>query len=248
MEKPIASKQICLTQTDVAILAGGLGTRIRPILGSVPKVLAPVGEGSFLDFLFHWLANFGARRVVLSLGHGAEAVAEHLAHHAFSDLEIVPIVEPDARGTAGAIRYVRPHLKSETVLVMNGDSFIDADLCDFVNQHRLNGHGVTLLCCQSDDAGRFGRIELASDGTVRAFHEKAPGGGPGPINAGIYAFSQHALDDLCARTGPSLERDFFATRGRGKLGAYLVEGTFIDIGTPKSLADAEYVLSRFLPK
>jgi len=248
MEKLTESKQTCLSQTDVAILAGGFGTRIRPVLGSVPKILAPVGDSSFLDFLCHWLAGFGARRIVLSLGHGAEAVAEHLAHHDFPDQEIVPIVEPDARGTAGAIRYVRPALKTETVLVMNGDSFVDADLCDFVEQHRVKGRDVTLLCCRSDDAGRFGRIELTEDGTVRTFREKVSSGGPGPINAGIYAFSQHALNDLCVQTGPSLERDFFATRTSGGLGAYLVDRTFIDIGTPESLADAESVLSRFLPK
>ena len=111
------------------MLAGGLGTRIRPVLGDTPKLLAPIGGRPYLWYLLEWLRKFGARRIVLGLGHGAGAVLDYLRAQPAADLDIVTVVEPSPLGTAGAIRFARAHLRSDPVLVLNGDTFVNADLC-----------------------------------------------------------------------------------------------------------------------
>ena len=113
-----------------------MGTRIRPVLGDLPKILAPILGRPYLAYLLDWLERFGARRVVLGLGHRAQAVVEYLEDaHPASQIEVTTVVEPSPLGTAGAIRFARGALRSDPVLVMNGDSFTDADLCAFVDRH-----------------------------------------------------------------------------------------------------------------
>ena len=88
----------CLNDIDVVVLAGGLGTRIRDTLGDTPKLLAPIGGHAFLDILIARLRNFGARRLILGLGHLAGKVTAHLENNSPADIDIVTAVEPD--GTA----------------------------------------------------------------------------------------------------------------------------------------------------
>jgi mannose-1-phosphate guanylyltransferase len=223
----------CLAEIDVLILAGGLGTRLAGVLDGRPKVLAPVGDKVFLDILLARLARFGATRVILSLGHLASAVQAHLAGRP----KVETIVESEPRGTAGAIRLARPKLRSSTALVLNGDSLVDADLCDFVAAHCSSGMEATLLCTRVPDAARFGTVEVAK-GRIQRFHEKMGYAEPGTINAGIYAMGQPMLARIETMSGPSLERDIFQKLPAGTLGAYVGDFSFIDIGTPEDLARA----------
>src|SRR6266545_2638031 len=114
----------CLADVDVHVLAGGLGTRLRPVLEAVPKLLAPIGERPFLSYLLEWLRTFGARRVSLGLGYKAEAITSWLASADIGDMTVATIVEPCPLGTAGAIRLARPQLTTDPVMVVNGDSFV----------------------------------------------------------------------------------------------------------------------------
>lgn len=230
-----------LSNIDVAVLAGGLGTRIRGILGDTPKVLAPIAGRAFLGHLMDYLAQFGTRRVVLCLGHLADRVTAWLAQgDSRHSLDVVCEIEPRPLGTAGAIRFVRDELTSDPVLVMNGDTFLDADLRAFVASHRLSGAEASVLCVEVDDASRYGRVEIGADGRVTRFAEKAPG--RGTVNAGVYLFSAAFLDRLAASDAVSLERDVLERLPAGTLHAAVVHGRFIDIGTPDSLARAPEVI------
>lgn len=232
-----------LSGVDVVVLAGGLGTRIRSVLGDTPKVLAPVAGRAFLGHTLDWLAGAGARRVVLCLGHRAERVQAWLAAEARTDLEIVTVVEPAPLGTAGALRLARPTLRSDPVLVMNGDTFVDADLPGFLEHHRASGAEASLLCVEVPDAERFGRVEIGSDGSIRRFAEKTPGDrSPGLINAGLYLFGAGWLDGLAAGSAVSLERDALTAASPGTLKGMACRAAFIDIGTPQSLDEAASVL------
>ncbi|NQV83744.1 MAG: NTP transferase domain-containing protein [Rhodospirillales bacterium] len=240
----------CLEDIDVVILAGGLGTRIQGVLGDTPKLLAPVGAAPFLDLLILRLKSFGARRLVLGLGHLAEKVTAHLNANPHlgiqGGVDIITATEPEPLGTAGALRFVRPHIKTNPVMVMNGDSFFAADLCEFVTAHRSGGTEGSILCAPVDDTARFGRLDISVEGRVQAFLEKnATLAGPGIINAGVYLFSAAMLDAIDERPGPSLERDVFEQLPPGTLGAVTGEGAFIDIGTPGDLARAADVLAPF---
>ena len=243
MTGPAASRGDCLAQLDVLVLAGGLGTRIRPVLGDVPKLLAPIGGRTYLDCLFDWLRRFGARRVVLGLGYQAQAVIDHLRQHPDPSLAIDTVVEPRPLGTGGAVRFARAALRTDPVMVMNGDSFVEAPLCDFVARHRASGAAGTLLCTEVADAGRYGRVETDAPGRIQAFAEKDPAfHGTASINAGVYLLSAALLDDIAAGNSTSLERDVFERLPAGSLAAYSGRFAFIDIGTPESLAAAGAVI------
>lgn len=232
-----------LADIDVVVLAGGLGTRIQPVLGDVPKLLAPINERTYLDYLLDWLQGFGARRVILSLGHQATRIVDYVTEMPREGLEIVPVIEDKPLGTAGALRHVRQHVASDVALVMNGDSWTGADLGQFVQVHGATDAPATLLCVKVPDAGRFGQIETDSAARIRTFREKNPGAGAGLINAGVYAFGPEAWDLLANTTGPSLERDVFQALPPSSLAAYDAgDVPFIDIGTPESLARAAQVI------
>lgn len=235
-----------LADIDVAVLAGGLGTRLRSVLGKTPKVLAPVAGRPFLDHLLAWLASFGARRVVLCVGFRAEAVLDHVANLPFPGIEVVTSQETEPLGTAGALRLALPHLRSEPVLVMNGDTFVDADLAAFAAAHHARRATASILCATVPSTARYGRLDIDDAGRIRRFSEKDPSDTrPGPINAGLYLFSQPWLATFARSTGSSLERDAFAAAAPGTFDAINAGGvTFIDIGTPESFADAERVIGQ----
>ncbi|MGA2941159.1 MAG: sugar phosphate nucleotidyltransferase [Xanthobacteraceae bacterium] len=235
----------CLENLDVFVIAGGLGTRIEPVLGKLPKLLAPVSGRPYLTYLLDWLRRFGAARVVLGLGHQAHAVVDFLKQDSASlrDLAVETVVEPRPLGTAGAVRFARQSLRSDPVLVMNGDSFADADLCKFLEHHRRMRAKATLLCAEVDDAGRYGRVELDQADRIQGFVEKdAAFHGSSPVNAGVYLFSAALLDEIAAGNATSLERDVFARAPAGSLAAFTGRFAFIDIGTPQSLALAGKVI------
>ena len=237
------TEQSNLADVDVVVLAGGLGTRIQPVLGDVPKLLAPINDRTYLDYLFSWLAGFGARRIVLSLGHLADRVVEHVEQNPYPGLIVDTVIEDAPSGTAGALRLVRPEIKASNALVMNGDSWIGADLSMFMAAHRDTGAAATLLCVHVDETGRFGRVDIDQNCQITAFREKQDDGGPGLINAGVYAFSTAGWEMIDANEGPSLERDVFGVQPPSTLAAYNA-GTvpFLDIGTPESLAIAAQVI------
>jgi NDP-sugar pyrophosphorylase family protein len=229
----------CLAAIDVAILAGGMGTRTQAVLGNTPKVLAPIGGRPFLEILLDQLQGFGARRIILCLGHLADRVLDHIENHSRTGLEIVPVVEHEPLGTAGALRLARKEFRSDPVMALNGDTFVDANLCRFVRAHREMGTDLGILCARVEDQSRYASINIDDGGLIRDFVEKDPASTEGGIvSAGVYLFSDAMLDQLALSVGPSLEMDFFASLPAGTIGSYAPEGGFIDIGTPESLSRA----------
>lgn len=238
-----------LANIDVAILAGGLGTRIRDVLGDTPKVLAPINGRAFLDHVLDRIAAAGGRRVVLCLGHAADRVIAHLEESPRDDLVIETAIEPEPLGTAWALRFARPMLQSDPVMVMNGDTYLDADLSAFATDHRASGAAASLICVAVDSVARYGRVDVRPDGLIARFVEKdATDDGPGVVSGGVYLFSGELLDRLASGRGVSLERDFLEQLPPGSVRAWIAEGaTFVDIGTPASLRQAATLLPKAGP-
>lgn len=240
-----------LSGIDVAVLAGGLGTRLRglaaePPAGAgaddTPRVLAPVAGRAFLGHLLDHLGHHGARRVVLCLGHLADRVTAWLAQGGGErggahGLDVVCSVEPRPLGTAGALRYVREELASDPVLVARGDTFLDADLRAFVASHALSGAAASVLCARVADAAGRRLVEVGADGRVRGFSAGRPG--PGIIDAGVYLFSAAFLDAIVSGGAVSLERDVLPAAAPGTLHGHVATARFIDIGGPEVPASAE---------
>ena len=129
-------------------------------------------------------------------------------------------------------------LKSDPVLVMNGDSFCGPDLPSFFRWHEARKAAATLLLTRVPDTRRYGRVQVDDAGLVRAFEEKGQRGGPGWINAGVYLLGREVIAEIPEQTAVSLERETFpAWLGRGLYGCPS-ETPFLDIGTPASYAAA----------
>ena len=226
----------------VAVLAGGLGTRLRCVLADCPKVLAPVAGKPFLAYLLEHLAGQGLRDVVLCVGYRSAQV-EAVFGRSYAGLRVAYSCEQAPLGTAGAVRLALPMLNSDPVLVMNGDSFCQPDLPSFFRWHEARKAAATLLLTRMPDTRRYGRVRVDDDGLIQAFEEKGEHNGPGWINAGVYLFSRQLLAEIPQRTAASLERETFP----GWLGCGLYgcpsETPLLDIGTPASYAAAEEFLS-----
>ncbi len=229
----------CLASIDVLVLAGGFGTRIRPVLGATPKLLAPIGRRLYIDLLLNWLRQFGARRVVLGLGYAAEVICRHIDANPVEGLEIVNVIEPYPLGTAGAVRFARHKLGSDPALVLNGDTLINADLCALLAHHREAAALGTLLCANVEDAGRYGRVLVSTTGHITGFVEKDLSfRGPATVSSGVYVLSAVLLDQIASGDAKSIEYDVFQKLPAGTLAAHSASFDFVDIGTPESLSAA----------
>jgi len=229
----------CLSACDAVILAGGAGSRLRPVLPDRPKALALVGGVPFLRQLLEQVRSFGTRRVILALGHLAEAVESYLAGGSWDGLELVASVEREPLGTGGALRSVLPLLRTPTALVMNGDSFTEADLCGFLAFHRSRRAQVSLLSTYLADVDRYGLVEVEGE-VVTAFHEKpSQGQRGGYINTGLYLLDTAVVGQIPADRPVSLEREVLPRLCQSRCYAMRGEFPFMDIGTPEAYRAAD---------
>lgn len=223
------------------LLAGGFGTRLRDVLPDLPKPLAPVRGRPFLTYLLDRLVDAGWTRAILCLHYKSEKIIEALGHN-YGPLTLDYSVEPEPLGTAGAVRLALGKVDAPRLLVMNADSFCAAPLADFAAFHRTHGRPGSLVSVQVPDAARYGRLELAPDGQVRAFLEKNASSGAGPINAGIYLLERMLAETIPTGRPVSFESEMFPAWLPEGLMAWKTSAAFIDIGTPESYARVESYL------
>ena len=239
------TKGFDLADVDVAFLAGGLGTRVRDVLGDLPKVLAPLGDETLLDSQLRWLAGWGVRRIVICLGFRHEMVIDHLNRAPPVAAVLLPSIEPQPLGTAGAIIWARGLFKQDTILVMNGDTMLEGDLAGFIDSHGVSGAACSILCVLVDDAARYGRVFANADGKVTGFEEKGREG-PGMVSAGAYLMNRSFLDEWIKPGPGSLEKDVFPRALNGSVRVHVGGFRFLDIGTPESLARARLGRGNFV--
>jgi NDP-sugar pyrophosphorylase family protein len=225
---------------SVAVLAGGFGTRLLPVVSDRPKALAEIHGRPFLAYLLDQLSSAGSSRVVLCTGHRGEQIEQAFGER-YRSLEISYSREMRPLGTGGAVRLALPYLPSDPVLVMNGDSFCGTDLRSFWDWHYTRGCQATMLLAEVPNTQRYGSVKTSADGAVTEFVEKKHGG-PGSINAGVYLLSRQVIDSIPEDTAVSLEHDIFPGLMSHGLYGYQERGRFLDIGTPEDFAAAEQFL------
>lgn len=224
---------------SAAILAGGLGTRLRSVVGDRPKVLASVHGRPYLTFLLDQLAHASVEEVVLLTGFQADQVRGTLGDR-YAGMRLVYSEEPFPLGTAGAVRWALPSLTGPTVLLLNGDSYCDVDLAAFRDFHARQDAHVSLVLARVPGASRFGGVRVDTDGRVRCFQEKTPVHASDWINAGIYLFDRALVEDIPVGRSLSLERDVFPVWAEElRVYGFRCDGRFLDIGTPEAYAQAE---------
>ncbi|HEY7326870.1 MAG TPA: nucleotidyltransferase family protein [Gemmataceae bacterium] len=228
-----------LADVTAAILAGGLGTRLRSRIADRPKVLAPVGGQPYLAYLLDQVADAGVRTVVLLTGYLADQIRSTFGDR-YRGLRLMYSPEPSPLGTAGAVRLALPYLTSSTILLLNGDSYCAASLPEFWEYHQRQAADLSLVLTEVEDCSRYGCVHRGSDGRVSRFEEKNSAGGAGWVNAGIYLMNRSLIEEIPVDVPMSLERDMCPLWADGKrCFGFPSQGRFLDIGTPESYAQAE---------
>lgn len=225
--------------TKAVLLVGGQGTRLRSVLSSTPKPLAPIGEQSFLELLVRQLQSQGIKRLIMCTGYLSDQIEKEFGDGSGWGMTVEYSQEHQLLGTAGALKLAKDRLLDvENFIVMNGDSFLEADLNELLCFHRER-HGIaSVAALRVPNAARYGTMRADESGEIVAFMEKTGDDRPGLINGGVYVFNKEILDYI--PDGPaSLEKDVFPNIL--KRGVYALEqsGLFIDIGTPEDYSRAQ---------
>jgi NDP-sugar pyrophosphorylase family protein len=233
-----------LSTLPVVILAGGLGSRLRPAVADRPKGLAPIGEKPFLEIQIELLRDQGADRFVLCIGHGAEQIREHFGDGRRWGVRTEYSIETgELLGTAGALKLAEAWFDPQA-LVLNGDTYFALDYGRLVEHHRAEwreaGVLATIALARAPDASCCGSVQLdAAARYLLGFLEKEASGGrtSGWVNAGAYVLQRELIDRVPAGRPVSLEREVFPDllRGGGPIAAFTSREAFLDIGTPAGL-------------
>ncbi len=220
------------SQTDIVILAGGLGKRLQGLTQGRQKVLVQIDGKPFIALLIEFIASQGGQRFILCTGHGAEAVERTLAD-AFPKLDIVFSREEEPLGTGGAIKQAAALVRSPRFLAMNGDCFCVIDYGQLIVRHVSRKAAATIAVTRLDDARDYGTIEIGADGRIEAFKEKQPVARPALINTGTYCLNKDVFDLAETPQKFSIEYDFFPRLVGKGFWSFEVANKFIDIGTPE---------------
>jgi mannose-1-phosphate guanylyltransferase len=229
------------------ILAGGQGTRLRPLTLTTPKPVLPLAGRPFLVFMLDWLAAQGVTEAILSCGFMAERVARVLGHR-YGEVSLRYVTEPEPLGTAGPLRLaVDEGGIDERLLVLNGDLLTDLDLSAQIELHAARGAIATLALVSVEDSSSYGLVPTAADGEVEAFLEKTGPAGDAPpptnrVNGGVYVVERAIVERIPAGRAVSFEREVFPGLVGNGLFGHASDAYWIDIGTPERYLEATHDL------
>ena len=226
------------------VLAGGEGTRLRPLTYTTPKPVMPLAGRPFLSFMLDWLHGHGVDEVILSCGFLSDGVKRVLGD-IYDGMRLRYVVEEEPLGTAGPVRLALDEgVLEERLLVLNGDVLTDIDLTAELDQHERTGARATLALYAVEDTASYGVVPTDAEGRVEAFLEKAEGAAPtNRINAGAYVLEREVIESIPAgRAGLVRARGLPAAGRRRASTASLAEGYWIDIGTPERYLEATWDL------
>ena len=218
------------------LLAGGKGTRLRPLTIHTPKPIVPIFNRPFLHYQIDLLKQVPEiDEVILSLNYQPRRIEEIFGDGSDVGIKIRYVVEPAPLGTAGAVKYAGENL-TDSVVVFNGDVLTQIDLAAVLRLHRERQAKATIVLTPVDNPTAYGLVETDRDGNITRFLEK-----PKPdeittnnINAGIYVLEPDTFDRIPSEVAWSIERSYFPSlvERSETFVAYVYDGYWIDIGTP----------------
>lgn len=224
------------------ILAGGLGTRLRPLTNTRPKHLLPIANRPHIEHVFDLLQRHGVDEVVLLTSYLAEAFETTASQAASRGLAVHVTHEEEPLGTAGALRNAEEFASDGTFLVFNGDVLMDIDLGEVLEFHRDRGAEATIVLTPVDDPSAYGVVPTEQGGRVLGFIEKPPRdeSPTNLINAGIYVLEPSVLERIPRGEVWSAERQLFPglVEEGARLFAVASESYWMDIGTPEKFLQA----------
>lgn len=224
--------------SELVVLAGGYGTRIRESLPGLPKALAPIGDKTFLDYLIRYYQKQGIERFIFCLGVYKGMVIDHIESF-YSDIEKVFVCEDEPLGTGGAIRNGLLHSINDPVLIVNGDTYFAIDLDKATAFHLMCGAECTVVLKPMDNTERYGSVDLSNDYRLAGFQEKGVIGA-GLINAGAYLLNKQKFLENNLPEKFSFEKEYLEKHFEGRrIFGLKQDRFFIDIGIPEDLAKAQ---------
>ena len=226
------------------LLAGGKGTRLRPLTIHTPKPIVPIFNRAFLHYQIDLLKQVPEiDEVILSLNYQPRRIEEVFGDGAALGIKIRYVVEPVPLGTAGAIKYAGDKL-TESVVVFNGDVMTQLDLAAVIRMHRERQARATIVLTPVDNPSAYGLVETDGQSNIKRFIEK-----PKPeeittnhINAGIYVLEPDTFDRIPSEVPWSIERSYFPSliERNETFVAYIYNGYWIDIGTPEKYVQVHH--------
>jgi len=233
------------------ILAGGIGTRLRPLSCTRPKLLFPVLNKPLVDWTLERLAETEVDGVTLAVKYMAETFMQRYGESKYG-IKISYSLEKKPMRTGGAIKYAEELIgHEEPFLVLNGDIFTAIDYTALINKHKQNKAVATIALYKVKDPSRYGTVKLTNQNRITQFIEKAPlGKAPSNlINAGIYVLDPEIFNYIPAGRPVSIEHEVFPKLAEeGKLFGHEFKQVWIDIGKPVDYLKANRVLLDAEPK
>jgi NDP-sugar pyrophosphorylase family protein len=239
------------------LLAGGMGTRLRPLTAQTPKPIVPIFNRPFLHYQLDLLTSVpDIDEAILSLNYQPRRIEEVFGDGSSTGIAIRYVVEPEPLGTGGAIKYASAGV-SDTVVVFNGDVLTQIDLAAVIRLHRERKARATIVLTPVENPMAYGLVDTDADHNVRRFIEKpnADDITTRNINAGIYVLEPETFDRIPDGVPWSVERAYFPSliERHETFVAYLYSGYWIDIGAPdkytqvhRDIMDGRFVAAPFL--
>ena len=237
---------------EAIILCGGLGSRLRSVIGEKQKTMTLIDDTPFLVRVINYLKSYRVTRVIFATGYKSEEIKDYFGEKYYFGVEINYSEEKTQLGTGGAIRNALSKVKYDNVLVLNGDTLFEADLYKLKNNFTKLNADISIICKEVSDKSRYGTVKISfnekhnqvkGEGLIVSFDEKIDESEISDkenlyINGGIYLMKKSLIETIPENEKVSLEKDLIPLRIKEQkiIGGVVSGEKFIDIGTPESLS------------
>lgn len=235
----LANNDIYSHTMKALILAGGFGTRLKEVISDRPKVMAPVNGKPFLEYIIQLLRKNGFGEIVISIGYLGDYIKSYFGDGKNFGVKIEYSVEDFPMGTGGALKKAQVFF-NEPFLVVNGDTYLEADLHSVISFHDDKKSLATIALAITNNVGESGLVSLQKSGKIESFQEKPKSGRKGLVNAGYYFLSPKIFKYIPSGKRISLEKVIFPKLvNNGLIYGFPVDANFLDIGKPESYGVAK---------
>ena len=223
---------------EAIVLAGGLGTRLRPAVPDLPKCMAPVNGRPFLSYIIDYYTGQGIEKFIFALGYKHEVIVGWIKQQ-YPALNVEYAIEKEPLGTGGAIQLAVEKAREKDLLILNGDTIFKINLPMLTSFHEDNASACTLALKPMKDFERYGVVEINEEGLITRFKEKKHYQ-EGLINGGAYLLNVGRFRQQKRPSVFSFEKDYLE-RCYTFMPMYgcVQEGYFIDIGIPEDFEKAQ---------
>ncbi|MBR1455023.1 MAG: nucleotidyltransferase family protein [Lachnospiraceae bacterium] len=237
---------------EAIILCGGLGSRLRSVIGEKQKTMTLIDDTPFLVRVINYLKSYRVTRVIFATGYKSEEIKDYFGEKYYFGVEINYSEEKTQLGTGGAIRNALSKVKYDNVLVLNGDTLFEADLYKLKNNFTKLNADISIICKEVSDKSRYGTVKISfnekhnqvkGEGLIVSFDEKIDESEISDkenlyINGGIYLMKKSLIETIPENEKVSLEKDLIPLwiKEQKIIGGVVSVEKFIDIGTPESLS------------